>query len=371
MTQENTFADELFASVKGYLARSLAPLTKRLEALEARPVVNGKDGRDGLNGKDAPPVEILPIVDQVLKLIPPPTFDAAMVELMVRRAVDAIPRAKDGAPGKDADASVIAADVFDRVSKMIPTPKDGKDVDPSLIALMIEAQVSKAVAAIPAPKDGRDGKDAEPVNVAAVVADVLRQVPVPKNGRDGTDGKDALPVDPADVAERVAKMIPLPKDGRDAEPVNVDAVIEAVVKRIPVPRDGRDGKDAAEVDLDAMATKVLALVPVPRDGRDGKDGAKGGDGMAGRDGFTVDDFSIKLADDGRTVIASMRAGDRVIEKRLQLAGLPLYRGVVKSGQTGFKAGDAHTWGGSLWIAKRDTDSAPPGDDWQMCVKGAK
>lgn len=44
---------------------------------------------------------------------------------------------------------------LDRRITELPTPKDGKDADPEVIKAAIEA----AVAAIPRPHDGLDGKD--------------------------------------------------------------------------------------------------------------------------------------------------------------------------------------------------------------------
>lgn len=58
------FGAEMTEIVKGYVDRATAPLLKRIEELEARPLpidgkdgrdgVDGKDGRDGIDGKDAP-----------------------------------------------------------------------------------------------------------------------------------------------------------------------------------------------------------------------------------------------------------------------------------------------------------------------------
>jgi hypothetical protein len=43
------------------------------------------------------------------------------------------------------------------------------------------------------------------------------------------------------------------------------------------------------------------------------------------------------------------------------------RGVWREGQ--YKAGDAVTWAGSLWIAQKDTDAKPDsGDGWRLSVK---
>ena len=75
--------------------------------------------------------------------------------------------------------------------------------------------------------------------------------------------------------------------------------------------------------------------------------------------------------DGRTIALTFKLNDGEVVRELPLDGLPLYRGTVKSGQTGFKAGDAYTWGGSIYICRSDTDQHPPGDHWQLAVKGTR
>lgn len=100
------FADVLFASVEGYIARSLSPLFKRLGALEQREPPRGKDGIDGKDGKDASPEAIAEAVQAAFATLPVPkdgvdgkSVDPAEVERMVREAVDAIPKPLDGIDG--------------------------------------------------------------------------------------------------------------------------------------------------------------------------------------------------------------------------------------------------------------------------------
>lgn len=215
-------------------------------------------------------------------------------------------------------------------------------------------QVIERVAAIPAPRDGVDGKD----------------------GRDGVDGKDGI-------------------DGKDGAPGETGAPGRDGV-------DGLHGKDG-------------------RDGIDGKDGAPGRDGEHGRDGRdaleleilsgidpkkayprgTVAAFrggliraerrtspvdgslesagwrvilrgvastELRPSDDGRSLAVRLVHTDgEVVEQRL-LSPAIIYREIWREGD--YEAGDAVTFGGSLWIALRAT-SAKPGDgspDWRLAVK---
>jgi collagen type III alpha len=344
---QQTMIDEVIGSVRGYISRSLAPVLARLEALEkAGPVIgqkgdngsDGKDGtpgRDGRDGKDAPPVDVEKIIAEVLLRIPTPQPGRD---------------GRDGSNGKDGAT----------VQELLP---------------VMSGMVRDAVAVLPPAKDGRDGrdgKDADPVDADALVSQIVKLVPVPKDGR---DGKDAAPVDVEALADRVLKLVPVPKDGRDgkdAAPVDVEALADRVLKLVPVPKDGRDGKDAAPVDVEKIALDVLSRVPIPRDGRDGakgQDGQRGDKGADGRDGFTPDDLQFEMKGD-RTLVVRMKAGDRELSREVRLAGLPVYQGVFKSGQKSTQS-DLWTWGGSVWRAKRDTDTSPPGDDWQLIVKGSR
>lgn len=51
---------------------------------------------------------------------------------------------------------------------------------------------------------------------------------------------------------------------------------------------------------------------------------------------------------------------------LQERGLE-YRGIFKSAEV-YRKGDVCTHSGSLWIAHRQTNEAPPGNGWTLAVK---
>lgn len=205
MNDVQAFADAVAQAIDA----ATAPLLARIAVLEKRAVVHGRDGRDGLNGKDA--------------------------------------------PAPDVDAIVA------RVMAQIPTPRDGKDADVDLDVI-----AAKAAALVPPGPPGPSGKDAPPVDVDAIAVKAAALVPVPPAGRDGLNGKDAS-VDLDLIALKAAALIPKPADGRDAPPVDLDVVAMKAAALIPAPR---DGKDAPAVDLDALAVKAAALIPTPRDGKD-------------------------------------------------------------------------------------------------------
>lgn len=110
-----------------------------------------------------------------------------------------------------------------------------------------------------------------------------------------------------------------------------------------------------------------------RDGLPGTDGAKGLDGAAGRDGVDGLGFEdLEVTTDGeRTVTFHFRRGD--LSKAFPVTfPIVLDRGVYQ-GDRRYDAGDAVTWGGSVFVALEPTaakpgTSAPESRAWRLMVK---
>lgn len=186
-------------------------------------------------------------------------------------------------------------------------------------------------------EDGQRGADASPEQIADAVNDWLKAHP-PASGRDGVDGKDG-------------------RDGADGKA-------------------GRDGKDGAAAPVVAGSIKDHAgeLILTLTDGTvlktgivDGAPGERGLDGKDGADGMGFDDFDLSVAEDGRTVIASYERGD--LQRTFELGfHVVLDRGVYRP-EVQYAKGDGVTWGGSFWIAQRETAAKPEtNDDWRLAVK---
>jgi hypothetical protein len=168
--------------------------------------------------------------------------------------------------------------------------------------------------------------------------------------------------------------------GRDADEEAITAkIMEAVmgkVAQIPVPRDGApgvDGKDGVGL-AGALIDRDGALVVSLTDGTQknlgrviGKDGTDGAAGNDGADALGFDDLSIEF-DGDRSFKFVMVRGEARKEFGPFTAPWPLDRGVFKEG-TDYKRGDATSWGGSVWIAQRDTSDKPETSDaWRLAVK---
>lgn len=197
---------------------------------------------------------------------------------------------KDGEPGRSVTMDDVAPMIMAEVSRVfatVPVPKDGLDgrngvdVDPEVVRGIVSELVDAAVSAIPAPAAG---KDADPVDVGAVVADVLAAMPPLVHGKDADPavmrhmieeavaalppaipGKDADPeVIRAMVAAAVAEIPPAPA-GKDADPELIASLVREEVAKIPPPQPGRD---ADPVDVALVVAEVLAAMPAPVPGKD-------------------------------------------------------------------------------------------------------
>jgi hypothetical protein len=209
----------------------------------------------------------------------------------------------------------------------------------------------------------------------------------PAQGEPGLAGKDG-PSDEAvsDMVARAVAALPKPaagadgKDGRDADEEAITArIMEAVigkVAQIQVPKDGTpgaDGKDGVGL-AGALIDRDGALVVSLTDGTQknlgrviGKDGTDGAAGNDGTDALGFDDLSIEF-DGDRSFKFVMVRGEARKEFGPFTAPWPLDRGVFKE-STDYKRGDATSWGGSVWIAQRDTSDKPETSDaWRLAVK---
>lgn len=182
----------------------------------------------------------------------------------IRQEVAALPAPADGKDGKDGK-SVTVDDVRPVLEEMVktavaslPPPKNGKDYDPDVLQQAVEKAVNKAVADIPVPADGKSV-------TAEDVAPMLQQL----------------------VDDRFASLPPA-RDGKDYDPdvlqTAVDKAVDKAVSAIPVPADGKsvtvddvrpilqEMVTAAVPDVESLVKTAAAALPAPEPGRPGEDG---------------------------------------------------------------------------------------------------
>ena len=329
------FGKTIVEAVNASIDRQLAPLLRRLDALEASTVADDmKSVRTDLRSV-METVGAIPVIkdDAIRALITEEVRDIrgalestlmpemqVALSVMVKEAVATIPvpvapELPDiSAMVKEAVATIpvpvapelpdIAAMVDDAV-KALPPARDGKDADPidmeAVKVLVVEAvagvelpelpdiagmvteAVGKAVSELP---PARDGKDAAPVDMDAVKTILIEAVAALPPAK---DGKDADPVDMDGIYRRVDEVL---ATGLDEYKKSVDNI------RIP-----EDGKSVTIDDVrplidDAVSKAVAALPPA----RDGKDGADVMDAVIDRIGHLVLTFSNgKTKDVGQVV----------------------------------------------------------------------
>ena len=219
-----------------------------------------------------------------------------------------------------------------------------------------------------------------PPSVEELKAIIAPLIPAPVHGEKGADGKDGV-------------------DGRDGQ-------------------DGKDGRDGID-GRTPSAEEIKALIPAPihgEKGADGKDGRDGRDGADGRDGLDIapipaidetksyprgtyaahkgglwrsfeqtkglkgwecivngfNGFEEEQVDE-RTFIVRCFTSTGVIEATRKVASI-VYRELWVKGAS-YELGDAVTWGGSIWIAKKhDGEYKQPGTEgsgWRLAVRAGR
>lgn len=243
------------------------------------------------------------------------------------------------------------SDINQRMTKMVTLEQV------SVIREEMEAKLAKPdtwfdKSLLPEPQKGDPGKDAEPVEIPEVVAELL-----------ASDGlKTLVDMYVAAGIEEYLKANPIQhgKDGKEGDPGP---------KGDPGPQ-GKPGENGAEgIGLaDAMIDREGSLTLVMTDGRTkslgkviGKDGDRGKDGDHGL-GF--DDCDVTY-DGERGFTIKWQNGERVKEKTFQVPTI-IDRGYWREGAEA-KQGDAMTHNGTLWIALCDTKDKPSQEsgDWRI------
>jgi hypothetical protein len=227
-------------------------------------------------------------------------------------------------PGHDADRAVIERMIADALASLEPSA-NGKaaELDMDVVGSMIDAAVTLKVAHIPAPEAGKSVtvEDVSPM-IAELVAKAVEAAPPAKDGV-GLAGA---------LIDRTGELVVTLTNG-DAK--HLGPVV---------------GKDVDQSAVERSIADAVAAIPKPSDGRDG---------------FGFDDLEFEH-DGERGFTLKFVRGDQVKSFGFRVP-VTIYRDVWREGA--YEKGDAVTWGGSLWIAQKDTDAKPDsGDGWRLAVK---
>lgn len=418
MFDGKAFGQEVVAAVKFHLDKSVAPLLLRVEAVERRLA--------GIVAEDADNLQAI----------------KGDIE-SVRKALAELPKpkdGKDGAPGNSVTVEDVGPLIVGEVAKAVSSisvkdgrdGKDGapglngKDADPAMVASLVVSEVKAAVAAMPAAKDGVNGKDGINGKDGSPGRDGVDGKDG-SAGRDGKDGTDGASIDINDCREfireelqKAVAALPRPEKGEKGDPGVAgkdgrDGVDGKDGANGLDGKDGRDGVGAAGALIDRSGNLVLTLtdgtqrelgVVVGKDGangRDGRDGTDGGsgphgqdgtngrdgidgkngvdgvngkDGVDGKDGINgkdgndgvgFDDIEESIEDEGRFIVRRfIRNGIAVAERRHQTK-MPIWRGVFDV-KRAYLPGDMATWKGSLWHCNAEVEGKIGSEHWSLAVK---
>lgn len=163
--------------------------------------------------------------------------------------------------------------------------------------------------------------------------------------------------------------------------------IEEIVKTVPVPKDGKDGKDGEDGEdgrdgRDAIELEIIPLIDEERAyGRGTFAIHKGGlwrafettEGMRGWENVIdgIADISIEFDGERSFKISTEKSSGKIVTKEFVLP-VPIDKGVYREGQT-YAKHDGVTYAGSFWIAQRETKNKPGNgnDDFRLAVKAGR
>lgn len=420
------------AAAESKLAGQIEALSARLKGLEDRPAP--KDGKDGVSIDVERVLAALreEVAARVAALpVPKDGKDAELPDIpaLVKSALDALPKPRDGKDGKDGtngrdgkdgEAAQVTSEFIDalviRVAALVPAPKDGKDASApdisSIIAAVLEGlpdidalvkdqvhskvleAVAVAVAGLPKPQDGKDGVSPTAAQVAAAMMPELREaaeavikeevaaLPT-KQGEKGEKG-DSVSLTEVRVmineeSARLVAALPKPKDGESVHPDSIRQMVADAVAALPKPRDGCDGKDAAQLDTlpsideaksyrrGTWASHNNGLIRAVRQ----TDPVRDGDLIAAGWTVIVEGVAavvVSQGDDPREITVASMLTSGVKSISTVFIPMVMYKEVWREGE--YKQGDAVTWGGSMWYCMRTTSEKPAYGcaDWKLMVK---
>lgn len=227
------------------------------------------------------------------------------------------------------------------------------------IASAVAREVALAVADLPAPRDGRDCDMDE---VRAMVAEALDALPKP------VDGKSVTIEDVRPLIDEAVMAAHGETTGRIS--VEIPQLVRACLADDPPsagPK-GEPGADGAGI-ADLLIDRDGCLVATMTDGRMKNLGVVVG--RDGKDGVGLESFEAEYLADSHEIVIRAGIGDRVREARYSAGGIRLggyWREGVKA-----QSGEAYSHKGSLWIARRETASAPNPEsrDWVLAARHGK
>lgn len=220
------------------------------------------------------------------------------------------------------------------------------------------------IKSIPEPIKGDKGDSITIDDVRPMLEEMVKSIELPK----GEDGKSVTLAEIKPLVEQAVDCIEIPKPDISHLEKQVANAIESIVS----PKDGTDGLSPSADDVaksmehifckwaldferkaDGYLERAIERMPKAKDGQDALD---------------IEDFELSLGEDGRTITASLKRGERVIQKSVKINTI-LDKGVY-SDKESYEKGDGVTYAGSYWIAQKDNPEGKPSssEDFRLAVK---
>lgn len=232
----------------------------------------------------------------------------------------------------------------------------------AVVADLIGGMVREVIGTLPKPRDGIDGKDADPAeifnNLRIELLDAVAAIPAPLNGRDGKDGQSVH-------ADTVFRMV-------------VEQVEKAVAQ---APRqlvqDGAPGRDALAIEIlptideaksyprGTFAEYAGGMIRAIRNTDPIKASLEVAGWIVCMNGIASE--LEETTDEGRTITrTTIYTNGRRMVREIKTTAL-LYRGVWREGE--YQPGDVTTWSGSGWHCEKTSRDKPgTSDAWKLMVK---
>lgn len=269
------------------LLKDLESLSSKIDGVESNQKKIAEDAvkalEPGLHSLiEAGVVETKSMIPSAIQGDPGKDADMDQVKRWIDEAVAALPKAKDGIGASGA--------VIDRDGNLVLTMTDGSIhkmgvvVGASVDMEAVESLVSKAVDALPKAKDGEDGEDGvspEPSVVAAslkslVLDDVIEHV---KQVAAQETEKLIPGVDQVAAAVQADITKAVEQNFHDVFPAQMDtlkAMIKTEIESIPVPQDGKSVtvdevyeaiREDVLIRIHQSVKSAVEAIPAPQDGK--------------------------------------------------------------------------------------------------------
>lgn len=258
-------------AVRSAVASAAGTVREQMSVEIAEKVAALPKPKDGADAEPAAVAEaLLPSIESMIAErvalieVPAATFDHEALAAAARNAVSALPTPRDGNDADPVDIARALADIITPDVQEMISAEAAKMPPPMVDEEMIAQAVRRAVEALP---PAEPGKDADMDVLRAFILEEVAKIPAPKDGQ-SPSAEDIQPLVDKAVGAAVA-AIPTPKDGADADMEVVRQMVRDEVAAIPVPKDGEEPSSERIIELASpIIARLVSEIPPAAPGKD-------------------------------------------------------------------------------------------------------